>query len=107
MKNNREKTIIKVKTNVAGTLNVKVSSTEKSFNVNANELTSLDLGILDAGVQNIEISLNAGNNYISAYNSTKLTIYPKMVCNIFTNRLGIITSYKGKISILIFFQSFV
>ena len=74
-----EKTIIKVKTNVAGTLNVKVSSTEKSFNVNANELTSLDLGILDAGVQNIEISLNAGNNYISAYNSTKLTIYPKMV----------------------------
>ena len=30
------------------------------------------------------------------------SIYPKMVCSIFTNRLGIITSSKGKITILVF-----
>ncbi len=72
-----EKTIIKVKTNVAGTLNIKVESTEKSFYVNANKLASLDLGILDAGLQNVEITLDAGSNYTKPEKNTQVNIAPK------------------------------
>ena len=72
-----DNTIIKVKTSVAGSLNVKFGSAEKTFYVDANKLTSLDLGILDAGLQNIEVTLNAGSNYTKPTRNIEVTIAPK------------------------------
>ncbi|WP_405305551.1 Ig-like domain repeat protein [Methanobrevibacter sp.] len=72
-----ENTIIKVKTNVGGNLTVKAGSAIKSVNVVANKLTSFDFGILDAKTYDIEVSLNAGNNYTKPLNKTQITVSPK------------------------------
>ena len=72
-----ENTIIKVKTNVGGSLTFKSGSIVKSFDIVANKLTSFDLGLLDAKTYDIEVSLNAGNNYTKPVNTTQITIAPK------------------------------
>uniref|UniRef100_UPI003865E4B5 right-handed parallel beta-helix repeat-containing protein n=1 Tax=Methanobrevibacter sp. TaxID=66852 RepID=UPI003865E4B5 len=72
-----ENTVINVKTNVSGVLTVKINNNEKTFNIDANKLTSLDLDKYDAGIYNIDLSLDAGVNYTKATSNTKVTIAPK------------------------------
>lgn len=74
-----ENTVIKVKTNVDGSLTVKLGGNVKVIEVIANQLASVDFGILDANTYDVKMNLNVGNNYISATNSTKITISPKTV----------------------------
>ena len=69
--------IIRVKTDVAGTLIILTSNGEKRFTIGANELTSFSLGILDADLQNIEIALDAGGNYSRPTANANLTVSPK------------------------------
>ncbi|WP_462316016.1 C1 family peptidase [Methanobrevibacter sp.] len=69
--------IIKVETNVSGTLIIQTSKGERRFDIGADELTSINLGILDADFQNIEIALDAGSNYTRPTANANLTVSPK------------------------------
>ena len=72
-----ENTIIDVKSNVEGILTVKINNAVKTFNIDANKLTSLDLGKYDANTYDIDLTLDAGANYTQATGSTKATVNPK------------------------------
>ena len=72
-----ENTTITVKTNVGGILTVKINNIVKTFNIDANKLTSFDLGKYDVNNYNIDLTLDAGANYTQATGNTKVTITPK------------------------------
>ena len=72
-----ENTTITVKTNVGGILTVKINNIVKTFNIDANKLTSFDLGKYDVNNYNIDLTLDAGANYTQATGNTKVTINPK------------------------------
>ena len=72
-----ENTTITVKTNVGGILTVKINNIVKTFNIDANKLTSYDLGKYDVNNYNIDLTLDAGANYTQATGNAKVTINPK------------------------------
>ena len=105
-----ENTIINVKTNVSGVLTVKINNNEKTFNIDANKLTSLDLDKYDAGTYNIDLSLDAGANYTQATGNTKVTINPKQTTvsldtndEVYGNNVvvKVTASEKGKVTVQI------
>ena len=69
-----ENTIIKVKTTLSGVLTVNMGSIVKTFDIVANDLTSLNLGVLDADSYNINIALNGGSNYTKPNNNTSIIV---------------------------------
>lgn len=72
-----ENVIIKVKTSVDGKIFVNIGDISNEINIRANKLTSIEFGILDAKTYNVEIILDAGNNYISPKNTTTLLVIQK------------------------------
>ena len=69
--------VIRVETDVCGTLIIQTSKGERRFSIGADELTPINLGILDAGFQDIEIALDAGSNYTRPTANANLTVTPK------------------------------
>ena len=51
----------------------------------------IDFGVLDAGSHDVTINLNAGINYISDNNSTRVSVNPKVV----TLGLAVVDSVYG------------
>lgn len=74
-----ENVTVNVKTNVDGSLTVKVGNTTKVEDVIANQLTPINFGVLDVNTYDLTLNLNAGSNYISDNNLTKITVNPKVV----------------------------
>ena len=72
-----ENIIVKAKTNVDGILTVTVDEESKSVNMIANQLESIDMGIMNVKGYEVKLSFNAGSNYISAQNNTSLVVKPK------------------------------
>ena len=73
-----ENTFINVKTNVAGVLTVKLNNANAQiFNIDANKLTTFDLGKYDANNYDIDLTLDAGSNYAKATGNAKITVNPK------------------------------
>ena len=108
-----DNTIVKIKTNVDGFLTVKLGEITKSMYINANELTPIDFGVLDANIYSVIISLNAGDNYLSDDKHQSITVYPKptnvilsvknyvygenIIVDIFSSEKGNITINLGNI----------
>ena len=73
-----ENTVINVKANASGVLTVKLNNANvKTFNIDANKLTALDLGKYDVNTYDIDLSLDAGSNYTIATANAKFTVNPK------------------------------
>lgn len=72
-----ENIVIQVKTNVEGILTATINAITKEVDVNADQLTNLDFGILDVNNYEVKLSFNAGNNYIST-NASKTFIVSKI-----------------------------
>lgn len=79
-----QNTTINVKTNIDGTLTIQTELGQKTVNILSDKLTSIDLGILNVGLQNIKITLDAGNNYTKPTRNVTVTINPKPT-NTFVN----------------------
>ena len=104
-----ENTIINVKTNVAGVLTVKLNNTNtKTFNIDANKLTSFDLGKYDVDNYDIDLTLDAGSNYTKSTGNAKVTVNPKQTTvelNVNNNVYGknvtvnVTASENGKITV--------
>ena len=69
-------TTIDVKTNVAGKIIVKINETVKEFDIEADTLTTFDLGIMDAGFKEINVTLDAGENYNKPTDTVGVYISP-------------------------------
>ena len=109
-----ENTIIKVKTDMGGVLTVKSTGFEKTFNIVANKLTSLDLGVLDANTYDVTITLDAGSNYTKPSGTAQITVTPKatsvdvgvknssygenVIVNVTASEDGVITAKLGGIT---------
>jgi len=93
-----ENTIIKVKTTLSGILTVKIGNVVKNFDIVANDLTSLNLGVIDADSYNINIALNAGDNYTKPSNTTSI-IVSKASSQIISSAVS--TIYNGGKNILV------
>ncbi|WP_405309933.1 hypothetical protein [Methanobrevibacter sp.] len=105
-----ENTAIAVKTNVGGILTVKINNIVKTFNIDANKLTSFDLGKYDVNNYNIDLTLDAGANYTQATGNTKVTITPKQTAvsldtndEVYGNNVvvKVTASEKGKVTVQI------
>lgn len=108
-----QNTTIKIKTNIDGTLTIQTDSNQKTVNIVADKLTSIDLGILNAGLQNIKVTLDAGNNYTKPTRNATVTINPKptttsvkvtdsvygenVIVNVSASEKGVITVQLGNI----------
>ena len=72
-----EDTIIKVKTNVSGVVSVKIGDITKNIDVVANKFSVFNFGILNANSYDVEVTLDAGKNYIKTTNRTQIIVSPK------------------------------
>ena len=104
-----ENTIINVKTNVAGVLTVKLNNDNaQTFNIDANKLTSLDLGKYDADNYDIGLTLDAGSNYTKATGNADITVNPKQTTvelnvnnNVYSKNVivNVTASENGKVTV--------
>ncbi|WP_458453467.1 Ig-like domain repeat protein [Methanobrevibacter sp.] len=104
-----ENTIINVKTNVAGVLTVKLNNANaQTFNIDANKLTSLDLGKYDADNYDIGLTLDAGSNYTKATGNADITVNPKQTTvelnvnnNVYSKNIivNVTASENGKVTV--------
>ena len=104
-----ENTIINVKTNVAGVLTVKLNNANaQTFNIDANKLTSLDLGKYDADNYDIGLTLDAGSNYTKATGNADITVNPKQTTvelnvnnNVYSKNVivNVTASENGKVTV--------
>ena len=72
-----ENIIVNVKTNVDGSLTAKIGNITKVIDVTANQIMPINFGVLDVNGYDITLNLNAGSNYVSDNNSTKISVSPK------------------------------
>ena len=76
-----EDTIIKVKTNVTGLLSVKIGNYIKNREVIANKFSVFNFGILNVNKYDVEITIDAGKNYIKTTNRTQINVLSNIVEN--------------------------
>ena len=69
--------VVNVKSDVAGTVTVKVGDNIQSKQVIADNVVSFDFGILDVNKYDVEVSLDVGRNYVPSQNTASITISPK------------------------------
>ena len=79
-----ENVTVTVKTNVDGHLTVKIGDITKVVDVIANQIIPINFGVLDVNSYDITLNLNAGSNYISDNNSTKISVSPKQTYSTLT-----------------------
>ena len=76
--NNIERVMVDVMANESGKITMKLGNIVKSIDVMANKFSSVDFGILDVGLYNVEANFDAGNNYVSSNDSTIIKVLAKI-----------------------------
>ena len=73
-----ENVIVNVKTSASGKITIQCGIIVKSTDVFANNITSIDLGILPVGSYQIIANFTSGSNYVDSSNSTHVNILNKI-----------------------------